>query len=97
MLPDKQEVAIALERAVDSAVGPDATPYSAWRATPNVTIAIVLALLSMIFSSNCLIDQSILLAYMVFLPKNSFGLTPSGLRPYSAENLRLPLSLSLIP
>ena len=96
LLPDRKIVEQALLRAKDSATGPDGAPYSAWKAIPSVAIALVLALINLIFLSETEIEQSLLLAFMVFLPKKSFGLTPSGLRLYCAENLR-PLSLSRIP
>ena len=93
LLPDKVVVEQALLRAKDSATGPDGAPYSAWRAIPSVAIALVLALIHFIFRTDTDIEQSLLLAFVVFLPKESFGRTPSGLRLYRAENLR-PLSLS---
>ena len=93
LLPDRKIVEQALLRARDSATRPDGAPYSAWKAIPSVAIALVLALISLIFKSDEELEQSLLLAFMVFLPKKSFGLTPSGLRLYCAANLR-PLSLS---
>ena len=68
LLPKKEIVEQALLRSRDSATGPDGAPYSAWKAIPGITIALVLALIHLIFNTDKEIDQTLLLAFMVFLP-----------------------------
>ena len=77
LLPKKEVVEQALLRARDSATGPDGAPYSAWKAIPTIAIALVLALIHLIFRTDQEIDQSLLLAFMVFLPKNPLASHPA--------------------
>ena len=93
LTPGLDDIEIAISRTKDSGLGPDGVPYSAYKAAGKVGVVLVALLIQYIFHSPNELDQHLLLAFMVFLPKKSFGYTPSGLKLYRASNLR-PLSLS---
>jgi len=87
------DVAAVLENVHDSGVGPDLLPYSAYLPCFNLSVAMILVMINCLLFDESPIDMSLLLAFLAFLPKKSFSMTPCGLKLYKAENTR-PLSLS---
>ncbi len=93
LLPDQQIAESVVGRARDSATGPDGRPYSSYRACPEVSAWLVACFCYWLFQDGFELEQSLLLSFMVFLPKKKFTFGPGGIKIFAPGSTR-PLSLS---
>lgn len=93
LIPDENVVSNVVSKVIDSSPGPDGVPHSAYRAHANITVALLLAFIACLFTSDFELLPTLLVSYMGFLPPKRFTLSKSGIKIYEAPHVR-PLSLS---
>jgi len=93
LTPDSGVVQSVIERSRDTSVGPDGIPYSCYKTCLSISVPLLLAFLQLLLCSNICLEQALVVAFMVFLPKKSYNTLPGGMKLYRGDCLR-PLSLS---
>ncbi len=90
--PSIEETEYILSHASDSSVGPDGIPYSGYKVCKREIAILIMLFIQSLFCGNFEFEESVLLAFMVFLPKKATILGPGGLKLYAPKDTR-PLSL----
>ena len=87
LMPEPDEIGYIIDHAHDSATGPDGKPYSVYRACKNVSIALILAFLHLLFYTTCDLPELMLASLMVFIPKKVFTIARDGLKIFKLAAL----------
>ena len=90
--PSSGQIERIFDNLKDSAPGPDGIIYTSYKPLLRYIVPLLQVFISYLFAGGHL-HPCLLLAFMVFLPKKKYTLSPTGQRIYKSMDVR-PLSLS---